>query len=365
MKPLLNLSHTFEDNINNGPIFDGAIPERILQPKQLWHSLFDYKVASKIGVPACSITKRKHLVLLSKLGFDVLTYKTIRTHAKVAHPTPTLCRVSCTRQLTNADVDTKIIACKDSEQHGLDIAAACSVGNPSFGQEQTQQDIAFVRTSIQEGQLLIVSVYGEGATQQEMIQDYARAAQLVVDAGAQAIELNLSCPNIIGGKFLYLDPQGVAATVSEVVKVVGTIPVLIKVGIFEDQQTLQDVLVSGAKSGMRGICAINAVKMKVENSDGLPTFDKRTYGGVSGNPIRTLALETIYNIHNINKKEKLGLTILGTGGVVLPEHFNDFFAVGADVAMSGAGTIWNPYLAHEYHLNHALHDIKQEVVNEL
>jgi len=365
MKPLLDLSKSFEENVNHGPFFDGDIPSRIIPPKELWRSFLDYNVVSCIGVPACSITKRDHIILLSRLGYDILTYKTIRTHEKVAHPTPTLCRINCKHQLTYADVDMPVCACKDDESQGMDVAAACSIGNPSFGPEQTQQDISFVRTSLLEGQVLIVSIYGEGSTEQEIIKDYTRAAKLAVEAGAQVIELNLSCPNIIGGTFLYLDSSMVAKLVAAVVSNIGTIPVLIKVGIFENQQILHDVLIAGANSGMRGVTAINTVRMKIINEDGSPTFDKRIYGGVSGNPIRNLALQTIRDIQIINTEEKLGLTLLGTGGVVLPEHFDDFFAAGADVALSGTGTIWNPYLAYEYHQNNVSHPIQKEISTTL
>ncbi len=42
----------------------------------------------------------------------------------------------------------------------------------------------------------------------------------------------------------------------------------------------------------------------------------------------------------VNKEEKLGLTIMSTGGVTVPEHFDDFFEAGADVAMSAVGMLW-------------------------
>lgn len=364
-KPIYDMSKTFEDNVNNGPDFSGEIPKRILPPKELWHTFLDYKIASRIGVPSCGVAKNEHAVLLAKLGFDVITYKTIRAHERVAHPVPNLCRIDCTRTLTYADVGTQIKACADSgTMH--DLAAACSLGNPSFDPEKTQQDIQYIRTSMVDGQVLIVSVYGEGKTLQEVGHDYARAACLAVESGAQVVELNVSCPNIIGGKFLYLDPQAIGIIVAEVAKVVRTIPILIKVGIFDDITTMRDVLRAGVKAGMRGVCGINSVKMKVVNAEGAPTFGKRILAGVSGSPVRNLALQTIRDIQSVNTQERLGLTVLGTGGVVLSEHFDDFFAAGADVAMSATGTIWNPYLAHEYHKNNAAHYVqKSENIKEL
>ena len=51
----------------------------------------------------------------------------------------------------------------------------------------------------------------------------------------------------------------------------------------------------------------------------------------------------------INEREKLGLAIIGVGGITLPEHFNEFYNAGADIAMTATGMMWAPYLAMRYH----------------
>jgi hypothetical protein len=52
---------------------------------------------------------------------------------------------------------------------------------------------------------------------------------------------------------------------------------------------------------------------------------------------------------DVIEQEKLGLTLIGGGGITLPEHFDLFYDAGADFAMTATGMMWNPYLAIHYH----------------
>ncbi len=61
------------------------------------------------------------------------------------------------------------------------------------------------------------------------------------------------------------------------------------------------------------------------------------------------ALEFVKKAREINDQEKLGLTIIGCGGITTPQHFNEFFNNGADIAMSATGMMWDPLLAMRYH----------------
>ncbi|TKW70378.1 MAG: hypothetical protein DI543_28895, partial [Bradyrhizobium icense] len=110
-----------------------------------------------------------------------------------------------------------------------------------------------------------------------------------------------------------------------------------------------NLLTSAARAGASGISAINSISMRVLNKNHHPAFGKRIYSGVSGYPIRRLALQVVKKLVQINQTEKLNLVILGMGGITLPEHFDEFFNVGADIALSATGMMWNPYLATQFH----------------
>ena len=109
-------------------------------------------------------------------------------------------------------------------------------------------------------------------------------------------------------------------------------------------------LSAAARAGVRGVSGINTISMKVLDKKGDPALGPgRLTSGICGNPIRHAALEFIQQARAINEKEKLGLAIIGTGGVTLPEHFTEFLNAGADIVMTATGMMWDPYLALRHH----------------
>lgn len=137
---------------------------------------------------------------------------------------------------------------------------------------------------------------------------------------------------------------------SRITKQLKDTPLVIKVGVFENKELMRTVMRAAARAGVRGITGINAMGMQVKNNCGQPYFgENRTVSGVCGAPIRNLAVQFVHDAQEINQQEKLDLTILATGGVTLPEHFTTLLDAGADVALSGTGALWDPYLASNYH----------------
>jgi dihydroorotate dehydrogenase len=348
--PLYDINKTFEENFNNPSFPSIKPPIRVWPDKAHWHSLLGYTLASKIGVAPCAVTTGKGIALLSQLGFDLLTYKTIRSQAHPSHPLPNIVHVEAEKLLDYSDLWAAIYTKKLIEEVSSKIAISNSFGNASFEPLIVMPDIAFAKNVLAEGQVLIVSVYGTGDSLSAMSKDFVTAALMAKEAGADIIELNFSCPNLIKpGEPLYWNVDYVSNITARVVKSMGDIPVLLKLGLLREQESPLKLLISIARAGARGVSAINSISMRVLNQMQGPAFGKRIYSGVSGYPIRRLALQSIKKLAQVNQDEKLNLAILGMGGITLPEHFNEFFNSGADAALSATGMMWNPYLAAQFH----------------
>lgn len=346
---LYDIHKSFASNWHHGPIYNGTFPKRMLPPKRSWLTLFGHKVMSPIGVPACPWSTSKGIAFLSKLGFDIFTYKTVRSVASDAHTWPNLAFVADT---DNPHKQACIIATQEPEQ-STGKTVANSIGNVSFDPDIMQQDIAQTRSALAKGQLLMVSVYGSNQKQRTVIQDYIYTALLAQKAGAQVIECNLSCPNIPGEKPLYKKPDKVYMLIKKMCQAV-TIPVIIKIGLCDHQQQLHDILVYAARAGAQGVCGLNTIAAHIIHKDGRSFFGtKRSIAGLSGNSIRPLALTFIQAARSIIDREKLPLTLLATGGITEPPHFDQFLKAGAQVAMSATGTFFNPQLAMQWHTSHA------------
>jgi len=88
--------------------------------------------------------------------------------------------------------------------------------------------------------------------------------------------------------------------------------------------------------------------MDIVTEKGESFFPGRLHAGVCGSPIRPFALQFIRDARAISDAHTYNFTILGCGGITLPEHINEFFEAGADAALSGAAAMYNPYLMQEY-----------------
>ncbi|MCA9770187.1 tRNA-dihydrouridine synthase [Candidatus Dependentiae bacterium] len=346
-----DIDKNFEYNAKNAGKLDHEIPERIWPDKNLWYPFLDSKIASPLGIPACSITTGKKIEQITKLGFDVLTYKTVRSICVNAHPMPNISWIECKKQLKKID-EGDIFLSKYTVTDLTNVAIANSFGNACLNINWVLEDIAFAKSCMSNGQFLIVSVYGSVEQKaRTFFDDFAYVAALVQEAGAQAVELNISCPNYCG-KSLYKNYYDVYKLVKTVNRAVN-LPIIIKVGVFDNYEQAKKVLYAAARAGARGICGINSMPRKVMNKDGKPTFGKRIKAGISGKPIFSLAQEFIIDTRTIIDQEKLSLILLAAGGVTCADDFDVFLDLGADVAMSAGGAIWNPYIAHKWHKKHS------------
>jgi orotate phosphoribosyltransferase len=312
--------------------------------KKDWFDFLGYKIASPIGLAACAIATGEGIRRAAKLGCNVLTYKTIRCYASPPHPAPNIAYIDRSSPLCHDDIGKTIIAHTQQPTSLLDIAIANSFGNQSMDPEWIKKDIQKTKHSLLEGQVLIVSTFGN------TLDEWIKTAQLAVESGADIVEANFSCPNLnTHNEPIYTRPDDICAITQTLVQAIPAhIPLVLKFGVFTDRQLMEQALKAAAHGGARGICGINTVPMKVINADGTPTFGTRIFAGVSGSPIRELALDFIQAASIIIQKEKLNLVLIGVGGITMACHFSQFLAAGATIALSATGLMWNPYLAAQY-----------------
>jgi dihydroorotate dehydrogenase len=315
-------------------------PETIaLERKPSSKSLFGYPINSQIGIPACAIMTSAGIEWAARSGFDILTYKTVRSSPFAGHPLPNI-------------VFLEGLVAAPFESGPMTIAN--SMGIPSLPLDVVLQDIVKAKNSLLPGQVLIVSIIGNPSEEKTVEEDFAFLAQEVAKAGAHIIEANLSCPNLHSPLATYKDPAAVSKIAKAICEAVVDIPVILKVGIFDSFEQMKAVFKAAVQSHAKGICGINSVPMEILDVNGCPAFgESRRIAGVSGDYIRPLALDFVISGRRIIEEENLDLVLLGTGGITKPEHFDLFLEKGADIALSATGSMWNPDLAIEFHSSKA------------
>ncbi|XP_055379483.1 dihydropyrimidine dehydrogenase [NADP(+)] [Condylostylus longicornis] len=165
-------------------------------------------------------------------------------------------------------------------------------------------------------------------------EDWVKLSKAAENAGADALELNLSCPHGMGESGMGLacgqDPKLVRG-ISKWVRASVKIPFFVKL-----TPNITDIvsIAAAAKEGQAdGVSAINTVQGLMSiNANGKPwpsvgDGERTTYGGVSGNATRPMALKAISSVAN----SLPGFPILGIGGIDSAEVALQFLQCGASV----------------------------------
>jgi dihydroorotate dehydrogenase (NAD+) catalytic subunit len=348
---IYDIHKTYLENVEQGPFFNGPIPKRHMPPEEKWIDFLGHRVASPIGVPAGPLLTSRWISLAGKLGFDIPTYKTIRSSQHPSHPLPNMVFVDTHGMISGEKPSMPATLVQNPSKQLEELAVTNSFGMPSMSPRFLLEDIEQANASLSPGQVMVVSVVGSVRSDCTFIDDFVKTARLAVESGAKIVEANFSCPNVDkSAGCLYMSPATVTEIGKALVQAIAPIPLIIKVGTFDSEEQMRDVFLAAARAGIRAISGINTVSMAVVDSQGAPALGpQRMTSGICGGPIREVALHFVESAAKINRHEKLDLTLIGVGGITLPQHFDLFFNAGADVAMSATGMMWDPYLAMRHH----------------
>ncbi|MEM2272720.1 MAG: dihydroorotate dehydrogenase [Candidatus Bathyarchaeia archaeon] len=195
-----------------------------------------------------------------------------------------------------------------------------AVGLPNPGIHKFAEEIRALRNLMVP---VIVSVFGFSP------EEYAEVAGLAEDAGASAIELNLSCPHVKGtGAEIGQDPKMVKLTV-EAVKGSVKRPVFAK--LTPNTANIVSLAEAAVSAGADAITAINTVRaMAIDIETFRPILSNKT-GGLSGPAIKPVAIRCIYDIY-----KAVNVPIIGCGGVRSWRDAIEFMLAGASAVQIGS-----------------------------
>jgi len=169
---------------------------------------------------------------------------------------------------------------------------------------------------------IVVSVYGFSA------EEYALVTKKAVDAGAEAVELNVSCPHVEEtGSEIGQNPEILAKVVKKVKTSVEK-PVLVKLS--PNITNITENAEAAANAGADALTAINTVKaMAIDTETTMPILSNKT-GGLSGPAIKPIAVRCVYEIYECTK-----LPIIGCGGITNWRDAVEFLLAGATAIQIG------------------------------
>ncbi len=162
--------------------------------------------------------------------------------------------------------------------------------------------------------------------------EIAELAGAITRAGADAVELNLSCPHAKGyGAELGSTPEAVESCCRKA-KAKTTVPVFAK--LTPNTSSIADLARAAERGGADAIVAINTLKgMVISTEARIPILANRV-GGLSGPAIRPVGVRCVYEIF-----EAVKIPVVGVGGIVSGRDALEYIMAGARAVQIGTG-VW-------------------------
>ncbi|MDH5527487.1 MAG: dihydroorotate dehydrogenase [Nitrospirota bacterium] len=355
LSPTYDITKSYDENYADGPFFSGDLPPA---PKgEPGYRFLDFPVHAPIGVPAGPLLNANYIDLYARLGFDLPVYKTVRSIQRACHPAPNCLYLKDAGSLTPERFSERLVATAKEPAHPADISITNSFGMPSKQPDTWMEDMEKARNGMGPGQVFIASCVGTpGVAGGDLPADYARTAAMAREAGAQVVEINLSCPNVTSGEgSIYTDSEFTQRIARETARVLGPVPLMVKVGYYTDPNVLAEVLRAVAPF-VAGVAGINTLSFEVVDESGQQALpgEGRLRSGICGAAIRECGLTQARTMVEMKAVEKYDFAIVGVGGIMTPADIDAYLAVGVDAVMSATGAMWDPYLAKNWRTTHGV-----------
>ena len=293
-------------------------------------------VASPLGIAAGPLLNSAWCLYYAARGFDVLTYKTVRSSARECYEMPNLVPVQSSKMCGD-----EAMVKRGERMNG---SWAVSFGMPSSSPEVWRRDVEFTRECLRHDQVLSVSVVGsqqDGWGLEELASDYAKCASWAAQSGADVIEANFSCPNVMtcDGQ-LYQDADQARLVASEIRGRIGDVPLVIKIGYQPDLQSARE-LVRSLDGVVDGLSMTNSLAASVADFDGGFLFDGERRG-ICGDAIFHASCEQVERFSNAVVESGSAIKLIGVGGVHAAEQVAKYLAAGASACHLATAVMTDP-----------------------
>ena len=175
------------------------------------------------------------------------------------------------------------------------------------------------------------------------VDEYAEVTQHFEDSPIDAMEINISCPNVKEGGVAFGNDPKMSARVVEACRKATKKPLITKLS--PNQTDIATNARACIESGSDGLSVINTIMgMAIEVDTKRPIIGN-VQGGLSGPAIRPIALLKVHQVYKI--AGPLGIPIIGQGGIETAQDAIEFLIAGATTVGLGTALFWDPVAAQK------------------
>jgi len=196
------------------------------------------------------------------------------------------------------------------------------------------------------------------------VEEYGEIAKHFDDTDIDAIEINISCPNVKEGGVAFGNDPDMSYRVVEICRKNTSKPIITKLS--PNQTDIASNALRCIDAGSDGLAVINTVMgMAIDIEQQKPVLGNNQ-GGLSGPAIKPIALLKVHQVYQVSKNHNV--PIIGQGGIVNAQDAIEFIIAGADTIGIGTALFYDPLICQEintgisqYLDNHGLKNISSLV----
>jgi len=167
------------------------------------------------------------------------------------------------------------------------------------------------------------------------VDDYCRMAEILSDADIDAIELNVSCPNVKEGCLMFGSTADGIYKVTSAVRKVCRKTLIVKLS--PNVTNIAEMARAGEAAGADCISLINTILgMAIDINTRRPILGN-VMGGLSGPAVKPIAVRMVYQVSKAVK-----IPVIGMGGISNADDAVEFLLAGASAVMIGTAGFVNP-----------------------
>lgn len=199
-----------------------------------------------------------------------------------------------------------------------------SMGLPNPGATYFARE---VRKLKEVGIPVIASIFGSSK------EEFVEVARILTEAGADALELNYSCPTVGRERCLLdADPESIEKVTSAIRDAVD-LPIFVKLS--PNVGDIAECARASERGGADAITAINTIKGLAINVELRRPILSNIIGGLSGPALKPMALRCVWEI-----AEEVEIPVIGCGGILTWRDAVEFLLCGASAVQIGTAVMY-------------------------
>lgn len=172
------------------------------------------------------------------------------------------------------------------------------------------------------------------------VEEYGEVARIFDDSPIDAIEINISCPNVKAGGVAFGNDPAMSARVVETVRKATGKPLITKLS--PNQADIAGNAKGCIEAGTDAFAVINTLMGMAIDIESRSPILGNNQGGLSGPAIKPVALLRTHQVYQACRNH--GIPIIGQGGITSAEDALEFIIAGASAVGIGTALFYDPLI---------------------